>query len=94
MKRMMAAASAGLVLTLGACIAPPEGVNPEDVQEYKLAAASIGCEMATEADFQPVELQAGLTREQSTGITSYLLSKGEAERLPGGGVKLTTGACS
>ena len=94
MKRLVATASAGLMLTLGGCIAPPEGVSPEDVADYKLAAASIGCEMATEADFQPVELQAGLTREQATGITAYLLSKGEAERLPGGGVKLTTGACS
>ena len=69
-------------------------VSPEKLTAYKTAVASIGCEMVTEADYLPVELQADLTREQSTAITSYLLAAGEAERLDNGGVKLKTGACA
>ena len=82
------------LLALAACDMPPEGVEPEDIAEYERAVATIGCKMVTESDYQPVELQAGLTREQTTSITSYLLSTERAERLPGGGVKLTTGACA
>ena len=82
------------VVPLAACAMTPEGVEPEDIAEYELAAATIDCQVVTEADYQPVELQAGLTRQQTTAITSYLLSQGKAERLPGGGVKLTTGACA
>jgi hypothetical protein len=93
--RAVKKALAGLcVLPLAACAMTPEGVEPEDIAEYELAAATIGCQMVTEADYQPVELQAGLTREQTTAITSYLLSTGKAERLDNGGVKLTTGACA
>ncbi len=82
------------ILPLAACDVPPEGVEPADISEYELAVSSIGCQMVTEADYQPVELQAGLTREQSKAITSYMLATGKAERLPEGGVKLTTGACA
>ncbi|MFO7772274.1 MAG: hypothetical protein R6V38_13205 [Roseovarius gahaiensis] len=82
------------VLPLAACAMTPEGVEPEDIAEYELAVATIGCQLVTEADYQPVELQAGLTREQTTAITSYLLSTDKAERLPDGGVTLTTGACA
>ena len=91
--RVWAASTAGLVWLAG-CAVPPEGVSPEDLSDFKLAAATIGCEMVTEADYLPVELQAGLTREQSTAITSYLLAAGEAERMDNGGVKLMTGACA
>ena len=83
-----------LVVPLAACAMTPDGVEPEDIAEYELAVATIGCQMVSESDYQPVELQAGLTREQTTAITSYLLSKGKAVRLPNGGVKLTTGACA
>ncbi|MHA7849846.1 hypothetical protein [Roseovarius sp.] len=91
--RVWAAMAAGFV-GLAGCAMPPEGVSPEDLNDYKTAVASIGCEMVTEADYLPVELQAGLTREQSTAITAYLLTAGEAERLDNGGVKLKTGACA
>jgi hypothetical protein len=91
--RVWAATAAGLVLLAG-CAMPPEGVSAEDLSDYKLAVASIGCDMVTEADYLPVELQAGLTREQTTAITSYLLAAGEAERMDNGGVKLKTGACA
>ena len=56
--------------------------------------ASIGCEMRFDSDYLPVELQAGLTREQTQTITSYMLATDRAVKLPEGGVRLTTGACA
>ncbi len=94
MKWASAAWAAGVVFLAGGCALPPEGVSAEDVAEYKSAVASIGCEMVSESDYLPVELQAGLTRDQAKDITAYLLASGEAERLENGGAKLTTGACA
>ncbi|WP_306154936.1 hypothetical protein [Roseovarius sp. MMSF_3281] len=95
MKKVLVPALAGLgLLTLAACDIPPEGTTPENIAEYEIAVASIGCELVGESDYLPVEFQAGLTREQSTAITSYMLTTGKAERLPDSGVKLTTGACA
>ena len=95
MKKLRVSAIGGLaLLSLAACDVPPEGTTAENVAEFELAAASIGCTLIGESDYLPVEFQAGLTREQSTAITSYMLSTGKAERLPEGGVKLTTGACA
>jgi hypothetical protein len=82
------------LVSLAACDVPPEGTTPENVAEYELAVASIGCELVSDSDYLPVEFQAGLTREQSTAITAYMLSTDKAERLANGGVKLTTGACA
>jgi hypothetical protein len=82
------------LFALAGCDIPPEGTTAENIAEYELAVASIGCELVGESDYLPVEFQAGLTREQSTAITSYMLSTGKAERLPDGGVKLITGACA
>jgi hypothetical protein len=48
----------------------------------------------TEGDFLAMEMQTGLARQQLLDITGRYLSTGGAERLPGGGVKLTTGACA
>jgi hypothetical protein len=94
-KKVLVPSSGGLaLLSLAACDIPPEGTTPENIAEYEIAVASIGCELVGESDYLPVEFQAGLTREQSTAITSYMLSTGKAERLPEGGVKLTTGACA
>ena len=81
------------LLALAACGAiTPRGVTREDIARY--AAASIGCVMAREADYLPVERQAGLTRRQSLKIGSWLLKAGKAEPLPGGGIRLTAGACA
>ena len=66
----------------------------EDIGHYEAAVASIGCEMVSESDYVPVEVQTGLTRQQVLDITAYQLAAGNAENLPGGGVKLTTGACA
>ncbi len=95
MKTVFVPALSGLgLLSLAACDIPPEGTSVENIAEYEMAVASIGCELVGESDYLPVEFQAGLTREQSTAITSYMLTTGKAERLPEGGVKLTTGACA
>ncbi len=77
-----------------ACALPPQGVSQQDLALYDSAAASIGCTMVTESDYLAAGIQTGLTRQQLLDITAYRLSSGGAERLPGGGVKLTTGACA
>ncbi|HKK86553.1 MAG TPA: hypothetical protein VJ942_13630 [Roseovarius sp.] len=95
MKNLCVPAFGGLALvSLAACDVPPEGTTAENLAEFEMATASIGCTLVGESDYLPVEFQADLTREQSTAITSYMLSTGKAERLPEGGVKLTTGACA
>lgn len=85
--------SVGLAVLAG-CALPPQGTTPANIADYEAAVASIGCQLVSEADYLPVELQAGLTRQQSLDITKYQLAAGKAEQLPGGGVKLTTGACA
>lgn len=82
------------LLALAGCALPPDGVAKEDIANYEAAVASIGCEMVHESDYLPVELQAGITREQATDITAYMLATEKAVSLPEGGVKLTTGACA
>ncbi len=81
-------------LTLAGCALPPDGVSREKIAEYEAAVASIGCVLKHESDYLPVELQAGLTREQTLAITKYQIAADRAESLEGGGVKLTTGACA
>lgn len=87
-------ALAGLPLGLAACGGPPEGVNEQMIADYTAAVATIGCEMKYDSDYLPVELQAGLTRQQALDITSYMLANDKAVTQPDGGVKLTTGACA
>ncbi len=79
---------------LAACGGPPEGIGEEDVARYKAAVASIGCELQYDSDYVPVEFQAGLTREQSLAITTYMLSTDQAVKDADGAVRLTTGACA
>lgn len=73
---------------------PPASVNPSDIANYEAAVASIGCNLITEADYEPVEIQTGLTREQVLNITQFELDAGKAARIETGGVQLQTGACS
>jgi len=81
----------GLV-PLAACA--PQGTTQQNLADYEAAVASIGCELVTEADYLPVELQAGLTREQATAITQYMVASGRAKRLESGGIRLKTGGCA
>ena len=87
-------ALAGLPLGLAACVMAQEGVNEQMIAGYTLAASTIGCELKHDSDYVPVELQAGLTRQQALDITSYMLANDQAVSLPDGGAKLTTGACA
>ncbi len=79
---------------LGACAIPPQGVTQTDLQFFDEAVASIGCSLETEADYLPVELQTGLTRETVQKIAAFKVAADQAETLPSGGIKLTTGACA
>lgn len=85
---------AGLLGLVAGCGIPPEGTTPADVARFESAVASIGCDMVSESDYLPVELQAGLTREQSSALVSYMLATGKAARLENGGVRVTSGACA
>jgi len=89
-----AAVLLGVPLALAACGGPPEGISEENIADYMTAAASIGCVMKYDSDYLPVEFQAGLTRQQTLDITTYMLATDKAVTLPDGGVKLTTGACA
>ena len=87
----MACASA-----LSGCMAMgPSGITPEMHTDFVTAAKSIGCVLRDESDYQPVELQAGLTREQTLALVQHHLTWGTAVQLPADqGVKITTGVCA
>lgn len=72
---------------------PPNSTSQTDIANYEVAVASIGCNLVSEADYEPVQIQTGLTREQVVSITQYQLQAGKAARIQGGGVQLQTGAC-
>ena len=84
----------GALVALAACDVPPEGTNEEDVANYQAAVASIGCEMRGESDYLPVELQAGLTRQQAVDLTAYHITTEQAVKLEDGTVRLTVGGCA
>lgn len=87
------AAFAGLGL-LTACAMPPQGVTEADLVAFDAAVASIGCDLVSESDYLPVELQTGLTREQVIETAQFRLAAEQAVSLEGGGVRLITGACA
>ena len=93
MKTRLTAAAALMALT-AACAMPPEGASPDQVAAYDSAVASMGCEMKTEREYLAVELQTGLTRDQTIQMGQYRMSTGAAVPLEGGGLKLITGACA
>jgi len=79
---------------VAACAAPPPGTTAEDVARFDAAGNSLGCILRDEGDYLALEIQTGLARQQLLDLAAYRLSTGGAERLPDGGVKLTTGACA
>ena len=87
-------AATALLFALAGCDVPPEGTTAEDAARFQAAVASIGCDLVDESDYLPVELQTGLTRDQSTAMAGYLLSTDNAVRLSNGGIRVTTGACA
>ncbi|WP_246162326.1 hypothetical protein [Roseovarius faecimaris] len=90
---MKLAGLAGLMVLAG-CEVPPQGTSAEDVARFQAAVASIGCEMVGESDYLPVELQAGLTRQQATDLVSFHLATGKAVELESGGARLVVGDCT
>jgi hypothetical protein len=87
---------AGLLVALpllAACI-PPEGVTAEDLAAFDAAVVSVGCDLRTERQYLPVELQTGLPRAVLIEIAQYRVSRREAVPLEGGGIRLVTGACT
>lgn len=90
-RHLIVLASLGL---LAACAVPPQGVSTQNIAEFDAAVASIGCRLVTEADYLPVELQTGLSRQQVLDIAKYKLAADQAESLESGGIVLTTGACA
>ena len=90
-RHLIVLASLGL---LAACAVPPQGVSTQNIAEFDAAVVSIGCRLVTEADYLPVELQTGLSRQQVLDIAKYKLAADQAESLESGGIVLTTGACA
>jgi len=91
-KKTSGLALAGLIVA--GCALPPEGTTPGDVAQFQAAVATVGCQLVSEAEYLPVELQTGLTREQTTRLASYMVASNRAVRLSTGGIRLTTGACA
>ncbi|MEM8731730.1 MAG: hypothetical protein AAGF79_17615 [Pseudomonadota bacterium] len=85
---------ASAALMVSGCALPPEGTDPGDVARFESAVTTVGCQLVTEADYLPVELQTGLSREQTTRLASYMVATNRAVRLSTGGIRLTTGQCA
>ncbi len=79
---------------LTACAMPPKGTDEQDLIAWDDAVTSIGCELISESDYQPVELQSGLSRDQVQKIASYKVKTEQAVRTETGGVRLVTGSCA
>ena len=79
---------------VAACALPPQGVTQQDLANFDLAVASIGCDLIGESDYLPVELQTGLTRQQVIDTAQFRLATDAAVQLENGGVRLVTGDCA
>ncbi|MEO0370763.1 MAG: hypothetical protein AAF231_04825 [Pseudomonadota bacterium] len=84
----------GLVAVLAGCAVTPEGTSQDNVADFMVAAATIGCEIKYDSDYAPIEFQAGLSKEQALEIAGYLLARGDAQSLPDGGLRVTAGPCA
>lgn len=84
----------GSVAALAGCAVAPEGTSQDNVSDFLVAAASIGCELKYDSDYAPVEFQAGLTHDQARSIASFLLARGDAQPLSEGGIRVTAGPCA
>ena len=88
-------ALAGCVETAGSLGAPAGGMTmAQKSAALDSAVASIGCDLRFESDYQPVELQTGMTREEIQQVAATKVRKGQAVALKDGGIRLTTGACA
>ncbi|NIZ09200.1 hypothetical protein HCZ97_07125 [Pseudooceanicola sp. HF7] len=79
---------------VAACAVPPSDVTPQQSANFDAAVASIGCELRTERDYLPVELQTGMTRDQVIAMAQYRMAMNMAVGSEDGAVRLTTGPCA
>ncbi len=79
---------------LAGCAGAPEGTSQDNVSDFLVAAATIGCEIKHDSDYAPIEFQAGISKEQALGISQFLLARGDAQALEGGGLRVTAGPCA
>ena len=75
------------------------GTEPYEMAQAELAAwdaavASVGCVMAAEAQYHPVEIQTGLSRERVSEILGRKIAAGEAVERPEGGYRYVSGSCT
>ena len=92
MTRFLTVASA--LALLSACDMPPEGVEAPQIANFDAAVASIGCDLVSEADYIPVELQTGMTRAQVQETAAYKISQKQGVKLSNGGFRSTVGVCT
>lgn len=84
----------GIMGLLAGCAGAPEGTSQDNVSDFLVAAASIGCELKYDSDYAPIEFQAGLTKQQALDIAGFLVARGDAQALPDGGLRVTAGPCA
>lgn len=91
---MTLAAVATLSALAGCGVPAPQDLPAGASENFDTSVASIGCELRNERDYLPVELQTGMTREQTIAMAQHKMSSGDAVALDGGAVRLVTGACA
>ncbi|MEM7733215.1 MAG: hypothetical protein AAF280_10585 [Pseudomonadota bacterium] len=84
----------GCAAVLAGCAGAPEGTSQDNVSDFLVAAATIGCEIKHDSDYAPIEFQAGISKDQALGIAQFLLARGDALPLEGGGLRVTAGPCA
>ncbi|WP_232281536.1 hypothetical protein [Sagittula stellata] len=85
------------ILALAGCVElgmAPKDTTPEMLAQWDAAVASIGCDLVSESDYLPVELQTGIPRPMLIEIAQYKIQKQEAVSLENGGVRSVVGACA
>jgi hypothetical protein len=83
------------LLTVAACTQPlPTGAAEDDLAAFEQAVATINCQLVKGSHYNTVQFQTGMTREQVSGMASYALGAGRAEKLESGGIRLTAGPCA
>lgn len=94
MPLVKAVTGCALILAVSACLPAPEGTERGDLEYFEAAVAANNCKLVKSADYYSVQFEAGLTREQVLAFAGQELGAGRAERLEGGGIRLTAGPCA